>query len=108
MASSRPRKSAKKDGKTALQEAIDECDQLLEKTKKPRKKTRFRISRDPLTGRRKSRYPYKPRFQDDAQSISGPHHEPDGKVKVLIQSILIYFTIDSVVLELPFIKFPYP
>ncbi|KAJ7381874.1 hypothetical protein OS493_038561 [Desmophyllum pertusum] len=77
MASSRPRKSAKKDGKTALQEAIDECKKLLEKTKKPRKKTRFRISRDPLTGRRKSRYPYKPRFQDDAQSISGPHHEPD-------------------------------
>ena len=51
---SRPRKRSKKDVEKALQESIDECNRLLESSKKPRKKTRFRISRDPVTGRRKT------------------------------------------------------
>ena len=44
MACSRPRKRSKKDVEKALQESIDECNRLLESSKKPRKKTRFRIS----------------------------------------------------------------
>ena len=51
---SRPRKRSKKDVEKALQESIDECNRLLESSKKPRKKTRFCISRDPVTGRRKT------------------------------------------------------
>ena len=35
-----------KDVEKALQESIDDCNRLLESSKKPRKKTRFRISRD--------------------------------------------------------------
>lgn len=76
MASSRPKKATKKDAQTALQEALEESNQLLDNVKKPRKKTRFRIFRDPLTGRRKSHYPYKPRFQDDLNrpSSSGKYN----------------------------------
>lgn len=70
MASSRLKKATKKDAQTALQEALEEANQLLENRKKPTKKKRFRIFRDPLTGRRKSHYPYKPRFQDDRKRPS--------------------------------------
>ena len=65
MASKRPRKRAKKDGKLLLQEALQDCNKLLELSKKPRKKVRFRISRNPLTGRRNTHCPYKPRFRDE-------------------------------------------
>ena len=68
MASSRPRKRTKKDTETAFQKAINKSNRLLELSKKPRKKTRFRISRNPLTGRRITHYPYKPRCQDDQSS----------------------------------------
>ena len=47
-----------KDVEKALQESIDDCNRLLESSKKPRKKTRFRISRDPVTGRRKTHCDY--------------------------------------------------
>ena len=47
MAFSRPTKRPKAVEK-ALQESIDECNRLLESSKKPRKKTRFPISRDPV------------------------------------------------------------
>ena len=70
MASSRSKKATKKDAQTALQEALEEANQLLENREKPKKKKRFRIFRDPLTGRRKSHYPYKPRFQDHRKQPS--------------------------------------
>ncbi|CAH3167059.1 unnamed protein product, partial [Pocillopora meandrina] len=59
------RKKGAKDSKHSLQEALDECHDLLQKMKKPKRKSRFNFFRDPLTGRRKSHYPYKPRFQDE-------------------------------------------
>ena len=67
---SRPRKRSKKDVEKALQESIDECNRLLESSKKPRKKTRFRISRDPVTGRRKTHCRYLPRFTDQPGTSS--------------------------------------
>ena len=70
MACSRPRKRSKKDVEKALQESIDECNRLLESSKKPRKKTRFRISRDPVTGRRKTHCRYLPRFTDQPGTSS--------------------------------------
>ena len=79
MASSRPTKRSKKDAKLALEEAIEECDKLLMSSKKPRKKTRYHISRNPLTGKRKTKHPYKPRFGINQSSTSGLHDEPDGK-----------------------------
>ncbi|CAH3158898.1 unnamed protein product, partial [Pocillopora meandrina] len=59
------RKKGAKDSKHSLQEALDECHDLLQKMKKPKRKSHFNFFRDPLTGRRKSHYPYKPRFQDE-------------------------------------------
>ena len=59
MSCSRPRKRSQKDVEKALQESIDECNRLLESSKKPTKKTRFRISRDPVTGRRKTHCDYR-------------------------------------------------
>ena len=79
MASSRPTKRSKKDAKSALEEAIEECDKLLKTSKKQRKKTRYRISRNPLTGKRNTKHPYKPRFRNQPPSTSGSGHEPDGK-----------------------------
>ena len=70
--------NSRKNPKDTLQEALDECNDLLLKMKKPRKKSRFKFFRDPLTGRRKSHYPYKPRFQEDCNpcsisSVNGKH-----------------------------------
>ena len=62
--------NSRKNPKDTLQEALDECNDLLLKMKKPRKKSRFKFFRDPLTGRRKSHYPYKPRFQEDGDPCS--------------------------------------
>ncbi|KAM7451649.1 hypothetical protein ABFA07_000674 [Porites harrisoni] len=59
MSCSRPRERSQKDVEKALQESIDECNRLLESSKKPTKKTRFRISRDPVTGRRKTHCDYR-------------------------------------------------
>ena len=70
MACSRPRKRSKKDVEKALQESIDDCNRLLESSKKPRKKTRFRISRDPVTGRRNIHCGYQPRFRDQPGTSS--------------------------------------
>ena len=70
--------NSRKNPKDMLQEALDECNDLLLKMKKPRKKSRFKFFRDPLTGRRKSHYPYKPRFKEDCNpcsisSVNGKH-----------------------------------
>ena len=59
------RKKGAKDSKHSLQEALDECHDLLQKMKKPKRKSHFNFFRDPLTRRRKIHYPYKPRFQDE-------------------------------------------
>ena len=54
MASLMPRKTAKRASKTTLQEAMDQCKKLLEKTKKTKKKTRVRIFRDPFWQKKES------------------------------------------------------
>ena len=79
-------KAPKKDDQTALQEALEEANELLDNGKKPKKRKRFRIFRDPLTGRRKSHYPYKPRFQDDRKRPSS-----SGKYNYIIGLWLSYF-----------------
>ena len=69
--------NSRKNPKDTLQEALDECNDLLLKMKKPRKRSPFKFLRDPLTGRRKSHYSYKPRFQDcnpcSISSVNGEH-----------------------------------
>ena len=64
------RKKRLNNPKDTLQEALEECNDLLLKMKKPKKKSRFKFFRDPLTGRRKSHYPYRPRFQEDCDPCS--------------------------------------
>ncbi|XP_044163520.1 uncharacterized protein LOC114951222 isoform X3 [Acropora millepora] len=62
MAANRCGKKAKT-AKEALEEILEQSNEFLKKTSKPKKKSHFFIFRDPLTGKRSSKHPYKPRFQ---------------------------------------------
>ena len=56
------RKRKKKTAEQELEEATDECLELLEGYKKPKKSCHFQFHRNPRTGRRKSYNVYRPRF----------------------------------------------
>ena len=87
MAANRGGKKAKT-AKEALEEILEQSNEFLKKTSKPEKKSHFFIFRDPLTGKRSSKHPYKPRFQkknpadQPTSSASDSNSVVDGKFSV--------------------------
>jgi len=49
--------------KESFQVILSEANEFVKQMKKPKKKSRYLIFRDPTTGKRESQCPYKPRFQ---------------------------------------------
>ena len=85
------RKKRLNNPKDTLQEALEECNDLLLKMKKPKKKSRFKFFRDPLTGRRKSHYPYRPRFQEDCDPCSTS--SVNGKLSTFVNLYIYSFIV---------------
>ena len=88
MAANRCGKKAKT-AKEALEEILKQSNVFLKKISKPKQESHFFfIFRDPLTGKRSSKHPYKPRFQKknpaDQSSISASDSNSavDGKLSV--------------------------
>ena len=65
MAESTEKKRAKRvldQAERHLDQALHDCQLLTKKTQKPKKLTITETVRDPITGRKKSKYSYRPRF----------------------------------------------
>ena len=53
-----------------LEQALKDCRWLTEKLKKPKKVTVTEIVRDLISGRKKSKYSYRPRFASACTSVA--------------------------------------
>ena len=86
-----------KTAKEALEEIVDKGKEFIGKAKKSKKKSRFLIFRDPLTGKRDTIHPYKPRFRGknrDLQSTSeaiASSSAIDGKIKLMVAIFVFCF-----------------
>ena len=86
MAANRWGKKAKT-AKEALEEILKQSNVFLKKISKPKQKSHF-FFRNPLTGKRSSKHPYKPRFQkknpadQSSTSASDSNSAVDGKLSV--------------------------
>ena len=87
MAANRWCKKAKT-AKEALEEILKQSNVFLKKISKPKTEVTFFFFRDPLTGKRSSKHPYKPRFQkkypadQSSTSASDSNSAVDGKLSV--------------------------
>ena len=96
------RRVAAKSSNRSLDEILVEADEFVNEMKKAGKKqkkqSRYLIFRDPITGKRESKYPYKPRFQreeiEQSENVDLPSTN-EGNFNIMITMLTYIKLIQS-------------